>query len=61
VAIFVGECLDSFCKVYREVEEKVRAMSEQAKMSMEQEFELDDEDDDDFDVRLSKDGGEDDE
>lgn len=57
----VRRLLESNPEIMREVEEKVRAMSEQAKMSMEQEFELDDEDDDDFDVRLSKDGGEDDE
>ena len=39
----------------KEVEEKVRAMSEQAKESMEQDYEIDD-DEDDFDLRLDGDG-----
>lgn len=55
----VRRMLESNPEMMREVEEKVRAMSEQARENMEQEFELDDEDEDDFDLRLSKDGEED--
>lgn len=55
----VRRMLESNPEIMREVEEKVRAMSEQARANMEQEFELDDEDEDDFDMRLSKDGEED--
>ena len=39
----------------KEIEEKVRAMSEQAKDSMEQDYEIDD-DEDDFELRLDGDG-----
>ena len=53
--------LESNPAMMAEVEEKVREMSEQAKMTMDQEFDVDDEDEDDFDLRLSGDGGEDDE
>ena len=39
-------------ELMREIEEKVRAMSEKAGLATEQEFEVDDEDDD-FDLNLS--------
>ena len=39
----------------KEIENKVRQLSEQAKMSMDQEFEVDEDDDDEFDLRLSDD------
>ena len=45
-----------------EIEEKVRRMSEEAKMTMDQDFEVDDEDEDDeFDLRLGSNGCDDDE
>ncbi len=55
----VRKLLESNPAMMEEVEAKVRELSEQAKMTMEQEFDVDDEDEDDFDLRLS--GGEDDE
>ena len=57
----VRKMLESNPAMMQEVEDRVRAMSEQAKMTMDQEFGVDDEDEDDFDLRLSSDGGEDDE
>ena len=57
----VRKLLESNPAMMAEVEEKVREMSEQAKMTMDQEFDVDEEDEDDFDLRLSGDGGEDDE
>ncbi len=51
----VRQLLESDSALMAEIEGKVRAMSEQAKVTMDQEFELDDEDDD-FDLRLSGDG-----
>ncbi|MBQ9773243.1 MAG: recombinase RecA [Clostridia bacterium] len=57
----IRKLLEGNPEMMAEVEAKVREMSEQARMSMDQEFEVDDEDDDDFDLRLSGDGGEDDE
>ena len=47
----VRKLLESDPALMKEIEEKVRAMSEQAKMNMDQEFEVDDEDDD-FDLNL---------
>ncbi len=56
----VRKLIEGNPEMMAEIEEKVRAMSEEARVNMDQEFEMDDEDDDDFDLRLS-DGGEDDE
>ena len=57
----IRKLIESNPEMMKEIEDKVRRMSEEAKMSMDQDFELDEEDDgDDFDLRLS-DGGEDDE
>lgn len=56
----VRKLLENNPDMMAEIEAKVRAMSEQARMSMDQEFEVDDEDDE-FDLRLAADGGEDDE
>ena len=39
----------------KEIENKVRQLSEQAKMTMDQDFEVDEDDDEDFDLRLSDD------
>ena len=47
----VRKLLESDPAMMQEIEAKVRAMSEQAKMSMDQEFEVD-EDEDDFDLNL---------
>ena len=47
----VRKLLESDPALMQEIEEKVRAMSEQAKMNMDQEFEVDDEDDD-FELNL---------
>ncbi len=49
----VRKLLESNAELMAEVEAKVRAMSEQAAVAMDQEFEVDDEDEDDFDIRLS--------
>ncbi|MBQ7335914.1 MAG: recombinase RecA [Clostridia bacterium] len=58
----IRKMLESNPEMMSEVEAKVRAMSEQAKMTMDQEFDVDDEDEDeDFDLRLTDDGGEGDE
>ena len=48
----VLKLLESNPEMMKEVEEKVRAMSEQAKEAMEQEYEIDD-DDDEFEIPLS--------
>lgn len=58
----VRKLLESNPEMMAEIESKVRTMSEQAKMTMDQDFEVDDGDEDgeDFDLRLSN-GGEDDE
>lgn len=53
----VRKLLEGNAELLAEVEEKVRAMSAEAALPVEQEFEVDD-DGDDFDLRLS-DGGED--
>ena len=47
----VRQLLESDPALFAEIEAKVRSMSEQAKVTMEQEFEVDE--DDDFDLRLS--------
>ena len=39
----------------KEIENKVRQLSEQAKMTMDQDFEVDEDDDEEFDLRLSDD------
>ena len=51
----VRKLLEGNPEIMKEIEEKVRAMSEQAKESMEQDYEIDD-DDDDFELRLDGDG-----
>lgn len=56
----VRKLLESNPELMAEIEEKVRAMSDQAKLNADEEFELDEDEDDEFDLRLS-DGGEDDE
>ncbi|MBQ1230559.1 MAG: recombinase RecA [Clostridia bacterium] len=56
----VRRLLESNPALMQEIEEKVRAMSEQAKLNMDQEFEVDDEDED-FDLNLSSLGGDGDE
>ena len=48
----VRRMLEGNPELMREIEEKVRAMSEKAGLATEQEFEVDDEDDD-FDLNLS--------
>ncbi len=52
----VRKLLEGNAALMAEIEARVRAMSEQASVAMDQEFEVDDEDEDDFDIRLS-DGG----
>ena len=52
----VRKLIESDATLMKELEEKIRAMSEQAKMPVDEEFEVDD--DDDFDLRLSGDGAE---
>ena len=56
----VRRLLESNPALMQEIEDKVRAMSEQAKLNMDQEFEVDDEDED-FDLNLSSLGGDGDE
>ena len=53
----VRKLIESDAALMKELEEKIRALSEQAGSAMEQEFEVDE--DDDFDLRLSDDDGED--
>ena len=50
----VRKLIESDAALMKELEEKIRTMSEQAKMPVDEEFEVDD--DDDFDLRLSGDG-----
>ena len=50
----VRKLLESSPELMSEIEEKVRALSAEAKLG-EDEFEVDDEDEDDFDLRLSDD------
>ena len=52
----VRKLIESDTALMKELEEKIRALSEQAKMPIDEEFEVDD--DDDFDLRLSGDGAE---
>ena len=52
----VRKLIESDAELMREIEEKVRAMSDSAQMNIEQEFEVDDIEDD-FDIRLGGDGG----
>ncbi len=56
----VRKMLENNHEMMAEVEARVRELSEQAKMNMDQDFELDEDDEDEFDLRLS-DGCEDDE
>ena len=51
----VRKLLEGNPEIMKEIEEKVRAMSEQARETMEQDYEVDDEDDD-FELRLDGDG-----
>ncbi len=55
----VRKLLESNPEMMSEVEARVRSMSEQASMAMEQEFDVDDGEDEDFDLRLSDDGSDD--
>ncbi len=49
----VRKLIENTPDLMKEIENKVRALSEQAKMTMDQDFEVDDDDDEDFDLRLS--------
>ncbi len=51
----VRKLLENSPELMAEIEEKVRALSADAKLGEDQEFEVDDEDEDDFDLRLSDD------
>ena len=51
----VRKLIENTPDLMKEIENKVRQLSEQAKMSMDQEFEVDEDDDDEFDLRLSDD------
>ena len=51
----VRKLIENTPDLMKEIENKVRALSEQAKMTMDQDFEVDEEDDDEFDLRLSDD------
>ena len=51
----VRKLIENTPELMKEIENKVRQLSEQAKMTMDQEFEVDDDDDDEFDLRLSDD------
>ncbi len=51
----VRKLIENTPDLMKEIEEKVRQMSEQAKMNMDQDFEVDEDDDDEFDLRLSDD------
>ncbi len=51
----VRRLLESNPEMMREVEERVRAMSDSAKLSVDDEFEVDEDDAEDFDLRLSDD------
>ena len=48
----VRKLIESNAELMKEIEEKVRAMSEQVKLSSDDEFEVDEEEDE-FDMRLS--------
>ena len=49
----VRKLIENTPDLMKEIEDKVRQMSEQAKMNMDQDFEVDEDDDDEFDLRLS--------
>ena len=49
----VRKLIENTPDLMKEIENKVRARSEQAKMTMDQDFEVDEDDDEDFDLRLS--------
>ena len=51
----VRKLIENTPDLMKEIEDKVRQMSEQAKMNMDQDFEVDEDDDDEFDLRLSDD------
>ena len=51
----VRKLIENNPDLMKEIEEKVRRQSEQAKMTMDQDFEVDEDDDDEFDLRLSDD------
>ncbi|MBQ7391245.1 MAG: recombinase RecA, partial [Clostridia bacterium] len=51
----VRKLIENTPDLMKEIENKVRALSEQAKMNMDQDFEVDDDEDDEFDLRLSDD------
>ena len=51
----VRKLIENTPELMKEIENKVRQLSEQAKMTMDQEFEVDEDDDDEFDLRLSDD------
>ncbi len=48
----VRKLLENNPEFLKEVEEKVRAMSDEAKLAVDQEYEIDEDDEDDFDLRL---------
>ena len=51
----VRKLIENTPDLMKEIENKVRQLSEQAKMNMDQDFEVDEDDDDEFDLRLSDD------
>ena len=51
----VRKLIENTPELMKEIENKVRALSEQAKVTMDQDFEVDEDDDDEFDLRLSDD------
>ncbi len=51
----VRKLIENTPELMKEIENKVRQLSEQAKMTMDQDFEVDEDDDDEFDLRLSDD------
>jgi recombination protein RecA len=51
----VRRLIENTPELMKEIENKVRALSEQATMAMDQDFEVDEDDDDEFDLRLSDD------
>ena len=51
----VRKLIENTPDLMKEIENKVRQLSEQAKMTMDQDFEVDEDDDDEFDLRLSDD------
>ncbi len=51
----VRKLIENTPDLMKEIENKVRQLSEQAKMTMDQDFEVDEDDDEEFDLRLSDD------